>query len=212
MIVIDKAMEMEFKKFKLHYDDEVCTLQSQIASNQRYGSATPLHHLSRLEKEEIVAGVVMKLETSMKGYIDEELRIDSVITNMNNLTARLSNAESRAADLLREFQSPEGAIALVNERLQHLESGQVAGSVSFAGYVFKDANDVRAWVIVNKDESLYRFVVDMVIMILLCKDSFTDIETGLKMYAAADKAKFKDLMTAKIALSHSITYPENVIV
>lgn len=32
------------------------------------------------------------------------------------------------------------------------------------------------------------------------------------MYAAANKANFKDLMMAKIALSHTITYPKNVIV
>lgn len=75
---------------------------------------------------------MLKLEDSLKSYVDNELWLESVITDVSNLSVRLNNAEIRAADLLHKFQAPKGTNSSISERLQHLDSGQVAGSVSFA--------------------------------------------------------------------------------
>ena len=90
----------------------------------------------------------------------------------------------------------------IESRLKTLEERWAGETIERGGRLFRDVVAVNTWVQTFKDKGLFRYCVDMVTLIMLCAKSYKTIAEGMANAAAAHKAKFNDLMEARISLSY----------
>ncbi len=141
----------------------------------------------------------LKAQLTSLGIDTETGATDSI----NGILRRVANCEL-------ELFKPEGALAVIRAQLKLLDERRNANVVERGNQLFKDQHAVKAWVQLLEETNVYRYCVDMVVLLILTQDPFENIAEGMATEAAAYKAQYNDLLDARISLSHSLTYPDNM--
>ncbi len=114
------------------------------------------------------------------------------------------------ARIEKELKEPDGTLSKLEGRIKSLEDRQAGDAIERGGKIFQDLGTVLACVQTFKDKDLYRYCMD-VTLVMLCAEAYKTIAEGMAMTVAAHKAEYNSLNEACISLSYGLTYPENLM-
>ena len=169
-------------------------------------SPASFQHLMRQVIDELhSSGCVFRSDPNAQTI--EGVQADTIDQIVEQISALLRHVGS----LEREFSDLDGTIGKLESRIKTLKERRTGKTTERGGQLFRDVVLVNTWVHTFKDKSLFRYCVDMVVLIMLCAEPYETIAEGMANAAAAHKAEFNDLMETRISLSYGRTYPDNII-
>ena len=144
------------------------------------------------------------------GMVEEKLHTLPT-PSLSVSTTEFLGVSTRIGTLEREMFKPDRLVALLCKRVKIREERRANNAIECGNHIFKDQQAVDAFVVLTGDKDLYRYCIDFVSLFNLAPDLFFTVSEGMASEAAAVKANFNSLLEAWIALSHHITYHENLM-
>ena len=143
---------------------------------------------------------------------DLKARLASLGINVDTgSTESVSSISRRIAKCEVELFKPEGALAVIRDQVKLLEERRNANVIERGNQLFKDQQAVRAWVQLLDEPNVFRYCVDMLVLVILTQDPYEDVAGGMATEAAAYKAQYNDMLEARISISHGLTFPDNLV-
>lgn len=144
----------------------------------------------------------------LKAIADAES--DSVAALMRDLDA-LTNwkdtIDERMASLELDMRSDdEHLMSMIQERKSLAASGD-AGSFAITGYTLQNEEGVLAFIQPLPHKPNYSVFTNMKILLSLCGDDITSLETNMLLHKAAKGADFEDTFTARVNTAHVVIFP-----
>ena len=193
-----RELELELRQFKTR-------LQPGVTATSGGGSTFSWQAVPGVEKAKLLKVILAEIKKEDDRFVLREEWADTCM----RATDKEVRISKRVADVERELQHPEGVIHHILDELSTIEARRSTHAIEMGGVIFRDITALDAMIAASgQDLSLY--CVDMISVLTLASDKFTQVDEGLVNYAAAFKAQFRDYDDGRLCLSFDITYPEYV--
>lgn len=163
------------------------------------------HRLDEDDKKDLASLILDEMDIrQLISQVSRHLAIPAI-----NRT--LTDVEARVVAVEEEFSSPQGAIHIIQDKLEEAEARRDTASSVRGGYIFRDQTDVEALVINVKQKEFYKFFLDVISLLTLAQDPFSTYVEGVKIHADAIKANFDSVLGSRIKLSFETPFPETIL-